>query len=241
MPYDASHTSRAYESELQELRKATVAMGRLCQRALATALDAFHEGSCELAERVQDLDRQIDASEMAIDALVVNILALRQPVASDLRFLAMALKLVTDLERIGDEAVNIAERGTDKRCQPDPSTRDALEKMSAETGHMLAEALEAFAAEDEPRAEQVLVRDDVVDEIYGRTIRGMQEHMARHPSEIPAALSVISIAKYLERIADHATNVAEEVIYLARGEDVRHHRATSLPQLDRSSVSATTS
>jgi phosphate transport system protein len=236
MPYDVRHTSRTYESELQELRKAVVAMGRLCQRALATALNAFHEGSCELTEQVQEFDREIDASEMAIDALVVKILALRQPVASDLRFLAMTLKLVTDLERIGDEAVNIAERATDKRCEPDPSTRDALEKMSAETGHMLAEALEAFVAEDEPRAERVLLRDDVVDALYGLTIRGMQEHMARHPAEVPAALAVISIAKYLERIADHATNVAEEVIYVARGEDVRHHRATSSPQSHRALV-----
>jgi phosphate transport system protein len=219
----ARHTSRAYEADLRELREAAVAMGDLCRQALGTALEAFWGGSRERAAQVDEIDRRIDASEMAIDALVVRILATRQPVASDLRLLAMTLKLVTDLERIGDEAVNIAERAVDERCEPDPTTREALERMATETQAMLSAALDAFVSGDAERAEEVLVRDDVVDELYGQTMRDMERFMMKHPAQIRAGLSMMSMAKYLERVADHATNVAEEVIFVVRGDDVRHH------------------
>jgi phosphate transport system protein len=223
MTLGAPHTSRAYESELDELRDAAVAMGELCRQALGLALEAFQGRAGDLAERVQELDARVDSSEMVIDALAFRILALRQPVASDLRLLTMTLKLVTDLERIGDEAVNIAERAADERCEPDSATRAALEQMSAETQQMVSAALDAFVAGDGDRAEDVLVRDDVVDELYGQTMRGMEAYMMQHPAEIPAALAVMSVAKYLERVADHATNIAEAVIFVVRGEDVRHH------------------
>jgi phosphate transport system protein len=225
MKVDACHTSRAYEAELTELRAAIVAMGELCRRALGVALEAFQGDADELVDQVQQLDRRIDASEMAIDALVVRIIALRQPVATDLRFLAMALKLVTDLERVGDEAVNIAERASD-HCRLDVPTRDVLARMSREAQHMLAVALEAFVTDDGARAQEVLAHDDVVDELYGRALRSMEEHMERNPREIRASLGVMSVAKYLERVADHATNIAEEVIFVVRGEDVRHGQAT---------------
>ena len=225
MSFDARHTCRAYDLELEELRQATIAMGELCREALKSALDAFRGDSPHLADRVAQLDQRIDASEMAIDALVVRILALRQPVATDLRFLAMTLKLVTDLERIGDEAVNIAERAGDERCEPDAETRQALERMAAESQQMLATALGAFVSLDVAHAQEVLLQDDRVDDFYGRVLKGMTEYMARHPSEIRAALALTSVAKYLERVADHATNIAEEVIFVVRGEDVRHHHA----------------
>src|ERR1700722_16353085 len=109
MPTRTSHTSRDFEAELRELRAHSLAMGARCERSLQLALESFWNGSHETAGEVEKLDRQIDADEMQIDALVLRILALRQPVAHDLRFLTAALKLVTDLERIGDEAVNIAE------------------------------------------------------------------------------------------------------------------------------------
>jgi phosphate transport system protein len=233
MRFGARHTSRAYEAELEELRTAAVAMGDLCRQALGTALDAFHGGSHDLARRVQEFDRRVDDSEMAIDALVLRILALRQPVASDLRLLTMTLKLVTDLERIGDEAVNIAERAIDERCEPDAKTRSLLEQMSAETQRMLSTALDAFVAGDGERAEEVLAHDDIVDELYGQTMRGMEEYMMRHPADIRAALSVMSVAKYLERVADHATNIAEEVIFVVRGDDVRHHGSLVAPRSER--------
>jgi phosphate transport system protein len=227
MTFASHHTSRAYESELEELRRAIITMGDLCRRALGLALDAFRDRVGEPVAQVQDLDGRIDASEMAIDALVVRIMALRQPVASDLRFLAMALKLVTDLERIGDEAVNIAERAVDEPCAADAGARDLLGRMAEEAQRMVATALEAFIAGDTERAREVLVRDDVVDELYGRALRSAEDYMARHPREIQAALAVMSVAKYLERVADHATNIAEEVIFVVRGVDVRHGHSTA--------------
>ena len=218
----SSHTSRDFESELRELRAQVLAMGARCERILQIALEAFWEGSPDLWTQVEELDAQIDRDEMDIDALVLRVLALRQPVAHDLRFLATALKLVTDLERIGDEAVNIAERA---RVEPSPArdrVRAELLEMSERTQDMLRDALDAFVKGEVDRADQLLTRDDAVDTLYGDVLNSMRDFMAAHSSEIPAAVRVIQVAKYLERVGDHATNIAEEVVFMVRGEDVRH-------------------
>jgi phosphate transport system protein len=220
----SSHTSRDFESELRELRAQVLAMGARCERILQIALEAFWEGSPDLWTQVEELDAQIDRDEMDIDALVLRVLALRQPVAHDLRFLATALKLVTDLERIGDEAVNIAERA---RVEPSPArdrVRAELLEMSERTQDMLRDALDAFVKGEVDRADQLLTRDDAVDTLYGDVLNSMRDFMAAHSSEIPAAVRVIQVAKYLERVGDHATNIAEEVVFMVRGEDVRHGR-----------------
>ncbi len=225
MPLTVRHTSHSYESEIQELRAALVTMGERCRRALRTALTAVRTGSRELAREVIGLDRAVNEDEKAIDALTVRILALRQPVACDLRLFAMALKLVTDLERIGDEAVNIAERTEDGPLAADPETVLDLDRMGDEAQEMVASALQAFLDGDDAGARAVLLRDDVVDELYGKMMRAMEEYMTAHPAEVPSALCVMSVAKYLERVADHATNVAEEVIFMVRGDDVRHAKS----------------
>jgi phosphate transport system protein len=223
--FAGGHTSKAFEDELDELRRETVAMGERCRLALRSALDAYRTGSRDLAEQVRKLDCEVDRDEMDIDALTLRILALRQPVASDLRLLAMALKLVKDLERIGDEAVNIADRAEDGRGSLPEESRNAVARMSEEAQEMLTSALAAFVEGDEVLAKEVLARDDVVDELYGQTMRGAERHMMDHPEDVPAAIGIMSIAKYLERVADHATNIAEEVVFMVRGEDVRHHGA----------------
>jgi phosphate transport system protein len=208
-------------------------MGARCERALQLALEAFWEGSGRLAADVEELDRHIDRDEMDIDALVLRILALRQPVAYDLRFLAGALRLVTDLERIGDEAVNIAERAKEEHGTAQDKVRGDLRTMGEQAQEMLREALDAFVQGEATRAEQVLIRDDAVDELYGRLIRAMTEFMSQHPSMVAEAIRVIHVAKYLERVADHATNIAEEVIFMVRGEDVRHVRTHPPPKVGR--------
>lgn len=219
-----SHTSRDFETELRELRSHLLAMGARCERSVQLALRSFIEASDDVAGEVKALDRRIDRDEMEIDELALRVLALRQPVAHDLRLLATALKLVTDLERIGEEAVNIAERaeegGIDTRQLPHPH----LKEMADLVQQMLRDALDAFVEEDVPRAERVRHGDDAVDDLYGRTLREMQDYMAKHPDKIPAAMRVVSVAKYLERIADHATNLAEEIIFMVVGDDVRHER-----------------
>jgi phosphate transport system protein len=219
-----SHTSRDFESELRELRANALAMGARCERSLRLALEAFWTGSSERAGEVKELDRRIDRDEMEIDALVLRILALRQPVAYDLRLLATALKLVTDLERIGDEAVNIAERAEEGHGRAKELARANLKEMADQAQQMLRNALDAFVEGESTRAQQVLAVDDAVDELYGKILRDMMAYMASHADEIPAAVRVIKVAKYIERVADHATNIAEEVIFMVRGEDVRHVR-----------------
>jgi phosphate transport system protein len=204
-------------------------MGARCERALQLALKAFWEGSAQLAAEVENLDTHIDRDEVDIDALVLRILALRQPVAYDLRFLAAALRLVTDLERIGDEAVNIAERAKEEHGTARDTVRGELKAMAEQSQEMLRDALDAFVQAEPTRAEQVLVRDDAVDELYGKIIKAMTEFMSQQPQQVAEAIRVIHVAKYLERVADHATNIAEEVIFMVRGEDVRHARSHAPP------------
>jgi phosphate transport system protein len=219
------HTSRDFEAELRELRSHALAMGARCERGLQLSLEAFWSGSTQLAAEVEQLDRQIDDDEKDIDALVLRILALRQPVAYDLRFVAGALRLVTDLERVGDEAVNIAERAKEDVGAARDMVREQLTAMCQQAQEMLRDGLSAFVDGEATRAEQVLGRDDSVDELYGHIVQVLTEYMTQHPQQVAEAIRVIQVAKYLERVADHATNVAEEAIFVVRGEDVRHWRA----------------
>ena len=224
-----SHTSRDYEAELRELRAHALAMGARCERSLQLALDAFWTSSHELAAEVETLDRQIDSDEMQIDALALRVLALRQPVAYDLRFLMSALKLVTDLERIGDEAVNIAERAKEGHGIVRDEVKNVLRRMSENAQQMVRDALEAFVAGNAERAQGVLAQDDAVDSDYGKVLELMMIFMKEHPEGIPGAVRVMKVSKYIERVADHATNIAEEVIFMVRGEDVRHIRSHAPP------------
>ena len=216
------HTSRDFESELRELRAHLLAMGARCERSVQLALKAFIEGSADLIAEVKELDRHIDRDEMESDELALRVLALRQPVAHDLRLLATAFKLVTDLQRIGDEAVNIAERAEEAGEGPKLVPHPHLRTMADLTQQMLRDALDAFVDADLARAERVRLGDDAVDDLYGKTLGEMMAFMAQNPERISAAMGVVNVAKYLERIADHATNIAEEVIFMVAGHDVRH-------------------
>lgn len=218
----AAHSSRDYEAELRDLESHLLAMGSRCERVVGLAFDAFSQGTPEVIEEVRALDAEIDRDELETHALILRILALRQPVADDLRLLTMALRLVTDLERIGDEAVNIGER----TVLYDGGTRQLvsreLSSMAVAALDMLHGSLDAFVRWDDEQARHVLGCDDAVDALCATTIAAMTEHISGHPDEVQAGLRVIRVAKVLERIADHATNVAEEVIFMVRADDVRH-------------------
>jgi phosphate transport system protein len=199
-------------------------MGARCERVVGQAFEAFLRGAPEAVVLVEELDERINRDEVTIHALVLRILALRQPVADDLRFLATALRLIIDLERIGDEAINITERTVKHECEAKALVRGDLVAMAGEVRDMLHEALDAFVQSDAEAAEHVLGRDETVDHGCAAIIDAMTAHMSRKPAEVQAGLRVIGVAKYLERIADHATNVAEQVIFMVRGDDVRHGR-----------------
>ncbi|MBI2390577.1 MAG: phosphate signaling complex protein PhoU [Deltaproteobacteria bacterium] len=219
------HTSGDFELELREIRAHLVAMGARCERAVQLALAAFLDRDSAKIAEVSGLDQKVNQDEIDLDDMALRVLALRQPVAYDLRFIASTLKFVTDLERISDEAVNIAERvETLQKATTAPPVFD-LPRMGELAQKMLREALDAFVEGDEQRARKVLTADDDVDALYGQTLRAALAWMAEHPNDIPAAMCVASAAKYLERIADHATNLAEHVIFLEKGDDVRHRRS----------------
>jgi phosphate transport system protein len=220
----SARSSRDFEIELRELRNHLLAMGARCERVVGQAFDAFLRSAPEAVVLVQELDERIDRDEIAIHALILRILALRQPVADDLRFLATALRLITDLERIGDEAINITERTVRHEGDATSVVREEAVAMAGAARDMLHEALDAFVQHDVETAERVLGRDTAVDQSCASIIAAMTAHMSRQPGDVPAGLRVIGVTKYLERIADHATNVAEEVIFMVRGDDVRHGR-----------------
>jgi phosphate transport system protein len=218
------HTSQEFESELRALKDRILAMGGRCERVIRMAISALESGNVELAQEVEYTDRQINADELAVDDLAVRILALRQPVGKDLRFLMTALKVVVDLERIGDEAVNIAERAGEIAAQGNDKsfTHASLHNMVTLAVEMLHQALNAYVEEDAEKAKAVLLKDDEVDNLYGEILRDTIEFMSKHSDRIHSAMSVASCAKYIERIADHSTNIAEMVVYMVRGVDVRH-------------------
>jgi phosphate transport system protein len=199
-------------------------MGARCERAVRLAFQAYWDGALPVADEVGAVDAQIDRDEMDIRSLVLRILALRQPVARDLRFLATALRLITDLERVGDEAVNITERIAIGDEDAKTSVGDLLPAMSECAQDMLRVTLQAFVDGDADVAASVFARDDTVDKHCAEVMQTMIGHITAHPKSAASGLRVIRTAKHLERIADHATNVAEEVIFMVRGDDVRHAR-----------------
>jgi len=218
-----AHTSQEFEAELRQLKEQLLAMGGRCERMVHMAGRAIVEQDQELAREVIQLDRGTNSDERSIDDSAVRILALRQPVGRDLRFTITAVKVVTDLERIGDEAVNLAERAQELAELPAlPPPAQHLLEMAKQAGAVLHAALDAFVHEDADAAEDVFRMDDVVDDLYGQVLMESLEFMKEHSERVPAGMRVASCAKYLERIADHATNIAEMVVFLVRGEDVRH-------------------
>ena len=225
MPHSGGHLSRDFEDELRELRSHLLAMGARCERAIHLAVTAFLDRDLGRVQEVEALDARIDRDEMEIDELAIHMLALRQPVADDLRFITTTLKFVTDLERIGDEAVNLCERVAEIALARAVPPHPELAEMSDAAQSMLREALDAFVERDAERAEAVLRRDEEVDALYSRVLREVFAWMRVHPEEIPAGQAVASAAKYVERVADHATNLAEHVVFMVRGIDVRHRRS----------------
>jgi phosphate transport system protein len=211
------HTSRDFDAELEALRGQVRMMADRCSRSLEVAFAAFAAGSPSGSEDINEFDRQIVNNAREIDALVVNLVALRQPVARDLRFLAAALKLTTDLQRIGAEARSIAEHATEARGPAVELVRGELGEMCQRARGMVHDAAEAFAVPDERLAAEVIERDEQMDERYGRVMGAMLDHIPKHPEDAVAAVRVIKVARYLERAGDHAKHIAEEALFAATG------------------------
>jgi len=224
------HTDRAFEGELRAVREALLRMAGRVERMVADALRALRERDAELARRTRAEDAKVNLAEIKIDEQCLVILARRQPLASDLRFLALALKMVTDLERIGDLAVNICDRALDlMQCEPVVLPDDVLE-MGRLVQAMVGDAIDAFVTGDPAKAEAVIERDNRVDELYHTTFRALLARMRSDVTCVDDGVAVQAIVKWLERVGDHATNLAELVIYMVRGTDVRHAAALEAAQ-----------
>jgi phosphate transport system protein len=187
------------------------------------------ERDSELAERVKSRDREINRMEVEIDGMCRRILALRQPAASDLRFITTALKIVTDLERMGDLAVNVAERALDLNQAPPLGPLHDLAKLADLSEAQLKKALDAFVSGDVKRAEEVMEGDSLLDALYLKIFNDLLALMMEDSRNIRRATSIMFAAKHLERFGDHATNLGEMVVYMVRGEDVRHPRSRTVP------------
>jgi len=219
------HTDKAFEAELMELREKLLTVGGIVEQAIVRSVRALAERDSALALEVIENDRRVNLLEVEIDELSIRMLALRQPAASDLRFITLALKIVTDLERIGDLAVNVAERAIQLNEEAPIRPYVDIPRMAEIAEEMLTKALDAFVAGDAAKARAVLSQDDEVDELYHTVFAELVELMTADSSITPRAMAILFIAKHLERIADHATNVAEMVIYFVEGRDVRHPRS----------------
>ena len=216
------HTNREYEQELRRLRESLLLMGAKVEDIIAGSIRALIDRDSTLAEQMIAADRKINQLEMEVDELCMQVLARRQPVASDLRFLTTAMKLVTDLERIGDLGVNISERVLELNGEAPLKPYVDMPNMAREVQEMLHEGLDAFVAADVERAQRVILRDRTVDAYYTQIFRELLTYMMEDPRNIFRATRLQSIAKYLERIGDHATNVGELVVFMVKGKDIRH-------------------
>ncbi|HZF48797.1 MAG TPA: phosphate signaling complex protein PhoU [Polyangiaceae bacterium] len=217
-----THTSKVYEHELRTLREKLLHMGSLVEEMIHQGTVALTTRDTNLARETIRTDRRINRLECEVDELAMRILATRQPVASDLRFITTALKIVTDLERIGDLCVNICERVVELNEEPPLPPVEDLGSLSEEVIAIVHEALDALVERDVERATALLSRDDVIDEHYSSIFKEVLSLMARDPSTVYRATRVQSVAKYLERISDHAMNIAEVVVFLVKGKDIRH-------------------
>ena len=213
---------RHFHEELEALKQTLLAMGGLVEDQIRRVTRALLERDDAVAQEVIERDRQVNAYDVEIDEQCVSLLALHQPAAGDLRFITTAMKIVTDLERIGDQAVNIAQRVLELNREPRLKPYIDLPRMAERAQRMVKESLDAFVARDTALARQVCGEDAEVDALKEQIFRELLTFMMEDPRTIPRAIRVILISRFLERVADHATNIAEMVVYLVEGKMVRH-------------------
>ena len=213
---------RHFHEELEALKQTLLVMGGFVEDQIRRAMRALLERDDVIAQDVIDRDRQVNTYDVEVDEQCVNLLALHQPAAGDLRFITTAMKIVTDLERIGDQAVNIAQRALELNREPQLKPYIDLPRMADKAQRMVKESLDAFVAGDTALARQVCAADAEVDVFKEQIFREFLIFMMEDPRTVSCAIRVILISRFMERVADHATNIAEMVIYLVEGKMVRH-------------------
>jgi phosphate transport system protein len=219
---DREHTNKHYEGQLRSLKEKLLLIGHKAETSIADATRALIERKPSLAQRVIDEDDQLDQLELEIDDICLEILAREQPVASDLRFIATAMKIVGDIERIGDNGVNIARRALEILDEPELKPIIDVPVAAAAAQRILKESLDAFVNGDAELAKRVIEGDRYIDDVCEQMLRELLTYMFEDPTTISRALRLIFVARNLERVGDHAANIAEMVIFLVDGQDIRH-------------------
>jgi len=211
-----------FDDELQQLKEKILKMGSMVEDAIKNSVLSLVERDNTLAINVIDNDRVVNTLDVEIDEESIRLIALRQPKAGDLRFITTAMKITTDLERMGDLAVNIAERALELNEEPLLKPYIDIPRMRTIAQRMTRDALDAFVRRDKRLARDVIIRDDEVDDLKHLVLHELAFFMVQDPKTVTRAMKISFVAQYLERIADHATNIAEMVIYLVEGKLIRH-------------------
>jgi phosphate transport system protein len=214
---------RPIDEELKDLKEKLLEMAARAEEQIALAIDGLKQRKEDLACGVLDREAAINQLDIDIDQMSMRLLALRQPMAADLRFITSAMRIGTDLERIGDLAVNIAERSLELIKYPQLKPLIDIPRMAELAQGMVRDAIDAFVKGDDVLAQDVCGRDDQVDELNNQVFRELLTFMIEEPSTITRAVDLILVGRHLERIADHATNIGEDVIYMVRGKTIKHH------------------
>lgn len=208
-----------FDEELEELHRQMVVMGALCEQAIGAAIGGIQTGDGKLAERARELEHEIDVKESEIESFCLRLLIQQHPVARDLRDISSALKMITDMERIGDQAADIAEL-TNYCGLQESAHKTRLQEMAHATSQMVTDSVDAFVKKDLSLAERVIQEDDGVDSLFLEMKNAIIKLISENPREGEAAVDLLMIAKYLERIGDHATNLAEWVVFAITGSHV---------------------
>ncbi|MCX7098419.1 MAG: phosphate signaling complex protein PhoU [Methylococcales bacterium] len=216
------HISEQFNRELEDIRNKVLTMGGLVEQQIELAIEAYTTGNMEMAELVIKQDNQVDALEMAIDLECTQILALRQPTAFDLRLLITVIKVIHEIERVGDKAERIAEMAIKLAGVESRFPHHELEHMAELVKGMLHDALDAFARMSVEEVPEITARDENVDREYDNILRQLITRMMEDPRNITRTLDVIWTVRALERIGDHACYICEHLVYMVKGEDVRH-------------------
>jgi len=216
-------TRTRFHQGLDDLKQKLLAMGGMAEQAVERAVRAYQTRELELCQIVLRDESKINAAERDVDEMSIDLLAMQQPMAIDLRFIVACIKINADLERVGDQAVNISERVMDLIMRPDPGLNVDIPRMAQMSISMVRDALNAFLTADVDLAQSVLERDDLVDNMNREIFEAVDTAMAKSAGMHRNLLDTLIVARNLERVADHATNIAEDVIFWVRGADVRHH------------------
>lgn len=231
------HIFKQYDAELESVRAKVLQMGGLVEQQIINALEALVTANPKIAAEVMESDRQVNALEVQVDEDCSHIIARRQPAAGDLRMIMMVVKTITDLERIGDEATKIA-RVAEKIYESDRLYKprfNEVKSMVALVREMLRTSLDAFARLDATKTVEVARQDEQVDEQFRAAMRQLITFMLEDPRTISMSLEVLFVAKAIERIGDHSKNIAEYVVYMVKGKDVRH---TSVEDMERETLAS---